>query len=132
MPRVSIVASFGDNESDATSGIVHVAFVSGYNVQMKMLDRLACALSMIESDIVPIRFEFFIQPAFYNFQEFQDVSLLLFVEIKPVGDMELWDDQRMTRIYWKTIHYRQSRIVFLDNPANNHVTKRTFHDRQVS
>jgi hypothetical protein len=62
---------------DSASGVRHVAGIPRDDVQMEMVDRLACGLAGVQSDVVPIRSVLRVESALERLHKVKERVLLV-------------------------------------------------------
>jgi hypothetical protein len=106
----------GDDASYPTPGIFHIALVTRNDVDMQVMDGLACGCSDIDTDIVTIGVILFVTDLFGPGNKSPEVHQFFIVDIEITGKMTIGNDQEMPLAGRMAIPGSEA-ILTLDNQA---------------
>lgn len=97
-------------------GIFNITLTTGNDVNMDMEDTLSSRWTYVNTDVVAVGFEFFVQQlSLLVYQRHAGVDLFG-SQLKKAGNMATRDDHRMTRAHWVRIARAVRQLVMQGHP----------------
>ena len=101
----------------ASLGILDIALVAGYDVNMHMQDTLPGRRPHVNTNVIAIGLELFVQPlALLGYQLHAGIDLFG-CQVKKAGNMAARDDQGMTRTHREGVTSTISKVILQRHPA---------------
>ncbi|MGB6720210.1 MAG: hypothetical protein WBE72_05400 [Terracidiphilus sp.] len=111
--------------SDSAARIFHVSLVTGYQMDVKMLDSLACCLALVDSDIESVDVLLRRKHFFGILQNATEAEQLLVPQLRKPRDMTFGNQQCVAGVDGKLIFDREEPLVFDQDGSVPTVCQRT-------
>ena len=102
-----VVASPGQGVPNAAPRVECVSGVSRDDVDVQVVNRLACGGARVEANVVTVRVVFPIEDLLHRVDEFEKTEPLLRGGVPPRGDETTRYDERVTGAHRKLVGYRE-------------------------